>query len=136
MSNEQIQQRIQSEKDLQNPLKGNFIEKMKAKILGPAMVGLQARMLGMDDKEARRASAKDIEWRGMPEEDKASLRERALTDSNAADQLREFQEAAKITGKVTSNASRQKWDSALGMQLGAVQSQTPGLNQQINDQNI
>lgn len=75
LSAEQIKQRIQTEKDLANPLKGQFIEKIKAKFLGPMITALQAGLAGVKDtKQVREDQALVNKFRTeMNDEEKAKV---------------------------------------------------------------
>lgn len=146
MSNEQIQRKIQLDKDLNNPLKGNILEKIRAKFLGPMILGMQAKLAGItEDVAVAKRRVIDYE-QGQSEQQKIQLQTIAGEKDVSGNYINKSPEAlaaqAKIAqyekdrllvGKAQATIEGVGQLTPAGLAIGAIQQQNPQISQQQNE---
>lgn len=127
LSAEQIKQRIQTEKDLANPLKGQFIEKIKAKFLGPMIASMQAGLAGVSNPSqvAKDYRATQKFRNEMNDEQRSQLTE---------DERNKYLQAEERYGKAMLKVKNVNAFSGIGAQINALQQVNPGISQTQNEQ--
>ena len=148
LSNEQIQQRIQTEKDAANPLKGQFIEKIKARFLGPVIGALQDKLAGVegDTLEDRRILAnyrfgmsvkqqQDLKNRAGAQDETGKYLDTSDEAKAAQKQLERIELAKYHVGKAEAfKQTNLSPTSAAGGVTNVLQGQIPGGTLQFNEQ--